>query len=677
MDPLRPVAERVRAVEIVTRVFAGLTPLEARRLTRAAEPPVRARLAWALTCKPCAGFTGILLDLAGDPHPLVRRCALEGLLERYLELDNVSLVPMLEGNLGHSDKRVRQLAARLAAQLPKSQWDALKNSFTGGTTAQRLGGGLAIVWREPEVAFKTNVLELALSAWPATADAAQRLDAVRLMMVAMGDIRVNPTNPVPDTFELGAALPGRDREIERVRKALRTGFSATAQLVNVESARLLAMLQEDDEKLARQVVARITFSTPAALDWHYLAVLARLPAPRSQELTTRTAAALAGLDRKLAALPAGARAIFHQRLADETRRLFQRDPALAEAWLQHRDFAGETAVALSPLLNAGQQARAAALILRPVTRNTNFTWSEALTALLDKLPPEQARPLFRRQWGAPVWREQMTLKLAAKPDAADRAKFVAGLDSPRLEIVTNCLGALLALPRDDSPQNLAVLVRLLARTAPDVRLGPVRQQALALLNRQASQQFKVEEGNATPAKRMELYQPIQAWFATAYPAWAKSAMPAAAPPPARPLDNVPWARGNAARGAALFSARGCADCHGGAGALGPDLAPAVDRLRPADLVREITEPDRHVGQAFQATEWRLRNGAVVTGFAAHQTFDFYLVQTARGLVRLPAGQVSAIQPASHSLMPPNLLKNVTPLGIADLYAFLKTLVPGQ
>jgi hypothetical protein len=61
--------ERVRAIEVLTEMFHGLTTQEARIAARDTVPAIRARVAWSLGRAPCAGFVPILLPLALDQHP--------------------------------------------------------------------------------------------------------------------------------------------------------------------------------------------------------------------------------------------------------------------------------------------------------------------------------------------------------------------------------------------------------------------------------------------------------------------------------------------------------------------------------------------------------------------------------------------------------------------------------
>jgi putative membrane-bound dehydrogenase-like protein len=179
--------ERVRAIEVLTEMFHGLSTQEARIAARDTVPAIRARVAWSLGRAPCAGFVPILLPLALDQQPLVRRCALEAIADRGTQLNPTNLLQILPANLAHPDGRVRQAAARLAARLPEPVWNKLWTSLAKAPAEARLTTAMAGVWRNPNSELQTNTLDTALSVLRPGSDPALRLQAVRLIMPALGD----------------------------------------------------------------------------------------------------------------------------------------------------------------------------------------------------------------------------------------------------------------------------------------------------------------------------------------------------------------------------------------------------------------------------------------------------------------------------------------------------------
>jgi putative heme-binding domain-containing protein len=140
------------------------------------------------------------------------------------------------------------------------------------------------------------------------------------------------------------------------------------------------------------------------------------------------------------------------------------------------------------------------------------------------------------------------------------------------------------------------------------------------------------------------------------------------------LRSASWARGEPVRGEAIFHERGCAGCHAGASPLGPDLRPAVSRLKTEELFQTILYPDREVQESWRPTEFRLRDGRVITGLVVYESAHFWLVQTGpAATARLPKAGVLARRPATHSFMPGGLLNGLQPQDLASLYAWLKQL----
>jgi len=56
------------------------------------------------------------------------------------------------------------------------------------------------------------------------------------------------------------------------------------------------------------------------------------------------------------------------------------------------------------------------------------------------LPPDDVFPLFRAQWNNLALREEITIRLAARPEIIDRDKFMIGLASPRTDVVIASAG---------------------------------------------------------------------------------------------------------------------------------------------------------------------------------------------------------------------------------------------
>src|SRR5262249_20594321 len=144
------------------------------------------------------------------------------------------------------------------------------------------------------------------------------------------------------------------------------------------------------------------------------------------------------------------------------------------------------------------------------------------------------------------------------------------------------------------PANLVPLVRLLRQSLGEPKDRPVRTRALALLARQSGTDFGKPKEAIDPAALRAAYQPVFAWFEQAHPDLAAAARGGAADAARyiEVLKTVPWERGDAGRGAALFRKQACATCHAGTSKLGPDLTGVAGRFSRDDLFAAIYDPSR-------------------------------------------------------------------------------------
>jgi putative heme-binding domain-containing protein len=95
-----------------------------------------------------------------------------------------------------------------------------------------------------------------------------------------------------------------------------------------------------------------------------------------------------------------------------------------------------------------------------------------------------------------------------------------------------------------------------------------------------------------------------------------------------------------------------------------------------DMMAAIAFPSRDIAPAYRSVNFRLRDGQMVSGIVAFESADGWLLQTGAGLsVRLDSASVVSRDVSNVSLMPPGLLSGLSTSGIADLYAYLKTIQP--
>ena len=629
-DEKKPEADRVRAVEVLTELYQGMPRRSVEEMRRAYAPQVRARVAWSMGRVFDPQCSILLSELAKDKDSRVRLAALSAWADHITDLKGADLVGVINDNVGGDDKRVRQAAVRLG------------------------GNGIA----------------------------RDRQDSIRLLVRTLGDFNLkNPSVEVYSPYSLQRSLKGYEKEVNEARQLIHGWFPSGDEHLDVEAARFLAMVEDDDDAIPAKLAAMWTPQSSATLDMHYLIVYSRLRGKRDDKAAGQVADALLGLDRKLESQAQRNKQNWNARLVEILPNLIKYDPRLPDALLHHKDFLRPAHVALTTCFDDAHRQEAARLFLAAVKKDDDFAWSGPLIDLLSLLPAAEVRPVFRDHWDNLGLRDALLLRLADQPDEVDRERFSTGLESGQREVVLACLSALADLPRDKEPNHLAPLLRLLRQLTLEPKEGKIRQQAIALLNRQSGQSFALKEQGDDPVALRRVYQPIFAWFDMLYPKWAAAAQGDADEEPAvwtKLLQTVPWDKGDAGRGELLFRNRACATCHTGSTRLGPDLTAVTNRFSRADLFDAIIYPSRDVAPPYRVTRIETRAGQVHYGIIAFFSADGVILQTgAATTVRLATPDIASQSLSTRSLMPNGLLKGLKPVDLADLYSYLQTLKPSK
>jgi putative heme-binding domain-containing protein len=138
-------------------------------------------------------------------------------------------------------------------------------------------------------------------------------------------------------------------------------------------------------------------------------------------------------------------------------------------------------------------------------------------------------------------------------------------------------------------------------------------------------------------------------------------------------------KGDAARGRELFfkATSLCVNCHkvGATGAtVGPDLSQIGKKYNKAQILEHILDPSKVIDPPYVAYLLETKDGKTYTGVLAARTEREVLLRDAEGKeVRVPSGKVSALIPQKKSLMPEQLLRDLTAEQAADLLEFLASL----
>jgi putative membrane-bound dehydrogenase-like protein len=392
-DSGRTQRERIRAIEILTELFGGCDPGES-FIDESGE--VEARRIWSLAVHrhpvEAAPRNG------ADATPAV---VLAARAEAAIALPRGKVEKINSLALRSDDRRVRNAAetALEAALAQTADKEGIVDSISTEEDHRSGKTELALIRAQldPNAAtVSLPALTRIVRILAALRSNDLRLEALRLVQLALGDWRVD--SPAAEAFsayearlELSRDQPLRTELLRAVRPLIRRDFGRVAE----EAARVCAMLRDEDVDVPGRVSGMIDTESSATSDFHFLAVLARLGGELPETHGAQLAAAIIGLDRKLAGGDRRPKQNWPVRLAEVVAALVQRQPLLADRLLQAPEFATGARLTLVPSLGVTSRERAARLYLAAIKAQPDFEWSPALVALLRTLPPTDVDELIK------------------------------------------------------------------------------------------------------------------------------------------------------------------------------------------------------------------------------------------------------------------------------------------
>ena len=676
-----PLLERIRAVEVQVELFGGLSAALARKLDNSSEPELIARVAWALARSTDANSAAKLLaELTHRDDPRMARAAWEALISVAADVRRLHSNPELNQSLltsaatpdwyrglNSDDRRVRT-ATVLAVRAIGADVFTRTPLPRQLTERQRLGI-LRIHGpeRRDDPDWQSHYFNNAAFVAATSRDPVTRLDAVRLLQLGLGDVQL--VQDKPDTYDGFVAskpedipTPLRQHVVERLAPAFPSGDAD----LDRELGRLLGMLSADAPGLLERVAVKFTDTSPVEDDIHFLMVAARLPGPRSFDVSIRVARAVAGLQHKLLADKKEASRFWPVRVADMFSRLLERDSKLAAALVAMPNFGLADHALFVQRFEKSEQPAAARRLL--AVRD----WSGELVAFLAVLPDAELFPALREQWPHSSLQDAILRVLARAPQAEDRARFVTALGSFQPAVVELAAKSLVKLSGEATPKELAAALTSLRRHCSAPKEKAARTAVVDLLAKWSGQSIVVTEA----VDLAKAYAPWFEWFAKTYPVAAKELLGGDEDTAAflKRLPSIAWDSGDAKRGQQLYEERACHRCHSTSTRIGPDLTGVTSRLSREDLFIAILDPSRDISPTYLPKLVTTKSGGSYTGFMVYDSPTAKLVQTGPDTtVRLLGDEVTGVADTRVSLMPTGLLAGLKDAEVADFYAFLKTL----
>ncbi len=680
--------QQVRAVEVLVELFRGVPPAVARAAAEQPKPLLAARVAWAIgRMPPSTEGVELLAALTHASDAWVQRSAWEALALQPAELfDGLRQPPAWLEALDQPRRRVRAPMVLAAKRGGRASFERAVGAFDPRMPiGRRLGWGWIAGPPEPANTAEFDAwTQGMLNALRHAEHLAWRLEAVRLIQLALGDMRVQPDQPEVYSGYSGnlTAALGDDQ-----RRALFSGLEAVfptgEAALDREVARTLSMLQVSTPDLLERIAAQWTAASSPHDDLHYLIVVSRLAGERSAEFTRRCAWALANVHHKLASCGMQPDRNWPARVGEMFQQLCFRDANLMAALLEEPAFGLPQHALFASLMpgEPGEQAARRLLHVAQAAEDRVQAWTPELVAVVGRLHDDAARQALRSLWDEFGLRDAVALVLAEHPQAADRGLLVEALASAQPQVVRAAAEALLRLPAPGNPAEIGQALATLRSycEAPEERT--VRAALAELLVHWSGRALRVDEAPhshspSSPAELRMAYGPWFEWFKAEYPAEAARLSAPAVDAAAwqTRLQEIDWSAGDPQRGLRVFERRACHRCHSGSGRLGPSLAGAAARFSRDDLFTAIIDPSKDVAPLYQTVSVVTHDGQSYHGLAVYESSQTVLLQTsADTTLRIAGDQISAMRPSRQSLMPVGLLNDLTDQDLADLYAYLLTL----
>ena len=131
-----------------------------------------------------------------------------------------------------------------------------------------------------------------------------------------------------------------------------------------------------------------------------------------------------------------------------------------------------------------------------------------------------------------------------------------------------------------------------------------------------------------------------------------------------------------ANGRKMAGAGACYACHrfkGEGGAVGPDLSAAGGKFSAYDLLEAIIDPGKVISDQYGATNFKLKDGTVVSGRIMNLGEDHYQVNTnmmdPSSTTLVDVKDLVSIEASPISMMPPGLINTMSKDDIYDLLAY--------
>ncbi|MCY2963123.1 MAG: HEAT repeat domain-containing protein [Planctomycetota bacterium] len=672
-------ARRVRAIQILVDLFDGLPANALQLLASSKAPDVRATAAWSVGFQRSRQIAvDSLAPYLADTDGFVRRRALESIAR--IDINRTPLLKPLARCLNDDDREVRLATSRLIPQMPPNQVRQLAEYGRELGWRASLSSTIGYVWRtqlEGE-GFNAFGVDFGRRVIVAKHPPAMKLEAARLIQMSLGDLGGRGGTPgMFHSYTGTQVLDEYAATLDPLRESLVEVFPTGDRLVDIELARVMAMLSSKNSRMLDKLLGQIGPKTNPVDDIHYLACAARVDVAPTDERSQQLAEALVAIDRKFAERKLPRDNNWDDRVGELFAELANRDPGLPVRIVKTRGFGRPTHVVFTSKLQENESSLAVSAFTRAVKADKNYPWTTDVVYLVGMGATDEGRELVRAQFENFELRLAVLVVLSEVPEEQDRPLFAQGLDAGPMEVLTACVSALEKLPEARDALECVSLVKLLRRLGNDKAEYALRERVVQLLKRNSGEESEFVFGAAGYQPQAEAINRWTDWATSNFPAEAKEILGANSEDIESLRDRlarVDWEEGDAERGAKLFTSRACGQCHGSGKALGPDLAGVAGRFSKDDLFVAIALPNRDVSPRYQTMLVETKAGKIYTGLVVYESVDGILLRNGTNQTyRIEGKDIASKRNLPNSLMPEGLLKDLKDSDLADLYAYLRSL----
>jgi putative membrane-bound dehydrogenase-like protein len=673
------VAERLRAIEILTELHGGLPTTALEILATARAPEVRAHAIWSAGVATDSAFNAtVCMPYLADADPRVRLKAVQT-LARHPKL-STGLVSHLGKLLGDPSRLVRMATIRLFPELDSATMKEIAETGRKQNWQAAITAACAYTWRQQARNFgvQSYGVEVGRRVLESKVDPELKREAARLLQVALGDLgSIEQYPPTFDGYISPVDLTPNERDLDALTVTLAKVFPTEDAILDQELARVIAMVAPANPQLLEKLLAKITPDSHPTDDVHYLITLARVPAERGEAQRDKIAQSLVDLDAKVVKRGLWIDTNWSERVGELYAKHVEQDEELASRMVSRTGFGRPAHVLFLAKIPGEEVSGAVAAFAREMDANPDYAWNNDTVFTLGFAKEEQYYERVRKQADRYDLRMSAVMVLSESPKDEDRIRFARGLDLEPPEVIAACLTGLEKLPAVDDPAVTARLVKFVRRVVTDDAKAEARDRALAILARDTKQSFGDMKEQSTPEGRKELVEKWMAWMLKTHPQAAAETL-GTPESDLKTLESLmakaDWSQGDLAHGKKLYVERGCAQCHAGGRGLGPDLAGITGRFSRDDLFVAIHLPNRDVSPRYQTMMVETKSGKVYTGLVVYEDTDGVMLRNSTNQTqRIEAADIEGKQAVSTSLMPQGLLKELGPQDLADLYAYMKTL----